>query len=411
MKTEIILGLNDDTWQLEIISCLNDNKNIKIIRRCVDSIDLISASQSHPRSLVVISSNFALLNLETISQLDSNKISVYGVYLQDDTESFEKLLNLKILDTHAFNLKDIESSTNALIDLMLNKKDKGKDLEPNSFIPGLISVWGTHGSPGRTTVACNLANSLSKSGLPTLLIDLDAVASSVGANLSLISEVSGISSLIHDALYGKLSKSSFDENIFEVNSNLHVLTGISNSNRWPELRSSGLLEVLRFSTNFYVNIICDLSSVLPEISENFNYNDGIFKRFDHIPKVLDNSEKVVFVLQGTPLSLIRCNEQLDFLSERNIKDPIIILNKFNELYLGKKFEKVIEDILLRWTNLENIFRIPENIPLFSQSWLNAQAVIGKGDPVIDSLYKNITFKIKNSENQVIKPKRLLKKVS
>lgn len=79
MKTEIILGLNDQTWQLELISNLNDQSNLIIKRRCVDAIDLISSIQTNKSATIIISADFALLNLETIKHISQNNLKVIGV--------------------------------------------------------------------------------------------------------------------------------------------------------------------------------------------------------------------------------------------------------------------------------------------------------------------------------------------
>ena len=213
MKTEIILGLNDNAWQLELISNLNEQSNVIIKRRCVDAIDLISSIQTSNSITVVISADFSLLNLETIKHINQNNVKVIGVYLTDELDQYEKLKNLGLKFTQGINFRDVESSAMQLMNL-IETKEETKSLELT--IPGLISIWGNHGAPGRTTVAINIAYCLAKANQPTLIVDLDAVAPSISSSLSIVSEIPGISSTIHDAMYGKLSKSNFDKNIFEL---------------------------------------------------------------------------------------------------------------------------------------------------------------------------------------------------
>jgi hypothetical protein len=64
----------------------------------------------------------------------------------------------------------------------------------------------------------NLSFSLANKNSPTLLIDLDAIAPSVAASLGIVSEVPGISSIIHDALKGRLNIQSFEKNVIEIDS-------------------------------------------------------------------------------------------------------------------------------------------------------------------------------------------------
>lgn len=404
MKTEIILGLSDQAWQLELISNLNEQSNLVIKRRCVDAVDLISSIQTKKALTVIITADFSLLNLETIKHINQNDHKVIGVYLSDDLDQFEKLKNLGIKFTQSINFKDVESSALQLLNLIESKEQK---FNVETSIPGLISVWGNHGAPGRTTIAINTAFCLANADQPTLLVDLDAIAPSVSSSLSLVSEIPGISSIIHDAMYGKLTKQNFDKNVFEVTKNLHVITGISHARRWPELRTTGLLEVLKFASQYYANIICDLSSVLPEQIEKDNYDQGIFKRFDHIPKILELSNKIVYVMQANPLSLIRCNENLELLKDFSSIQPLIVLNKVNEVYLGKKYESVINDILLRWTSENKIIKIDEDIELFATYWLEAKEVINKDNKKITESFTKLAHYL-NNENFL--PKKGVRKL-
>ncbi len=408
MKTEIILGLNDQAWQLELISNLNEDSSLVIKRRCIDAIDLISCIQTNNSAVVVISTDFPLLNLETIKHIDQNQIKIIGVYQIDDLDQFEKLKKFGLKYTQGINYKDVETSALQLVDL-LKSKEPEKPMEET--IPGLISVWGNHGAPGRTTVAINTAFCLAQANQPTLLLDLDSIAPSIASSLSIVSEIPGISSTIHDAMYGKLSKSNFDKNIFQVSHNLHVMTGISNSKRWPELRTTGLIEVLKFASQNYANIVCDLSSVLPDQLEKDNFDQGFFKRFDHIPKVLRISSKIIYVMQANPLSLIRCNEQLEILKEISTLEPFIVLNRVNQIYLGKKYESLINDILLRWTVIENIIKVEEDIELFAKYWLKAQEVVNKENRNVTESFNLLASYLMNFNFVAKKGNRKLKSAS
>lgn len=410
MKNEIILGLNDQVWQLELISNLNEQNNVVIKRRCVDAIDLISSIQTNKTAIVILSADFSLLNLETIKHINQNQTRVIGVYLENEIDNLEKLNTLGIKQTQIINYKDVESSAIELIK-KFESNSEIKDYKEESTISGLISVWGTHGAPGRTTIAINTAFKLANQNQPTLLVDLDAVSASIAPSLSIVSEVPGISSVVHDAMYGKLNLTSFEKNVYEISNNLHILSGITSAKRWPELRTAGVIEVLKFANQHYANIVCDLSAVLPDQLEKNKYEQSVFKRFEHIPKVLELSNKVIFVLQANPLSLIRCNENLEILKDLSGNDPIVVLNKINPFYLGKKYESVINDILFRWTSEENIIRIDEDLEAFAYSWLKARDVISANNPKILEAFDLLVNKLINHNFLAKKGDRKLRRVS
>ncbi len=414
MKINILLALTNQTWQLEVMSNINEQNQLKIKRRCVDSIDLMSAVHLGLANKIVVSADFPNLNIETIVKAKKLGCEIYGIYLQDDLDSLEKLKNIGVISNYSINSFESNKSLKILVSQLSNITEIDKfssGLEELTQIPGLISVWGINGSPGRTVTAINVAFSLANKNSPTLLIDLDAVAPSVAASLGIVSEVPGISSVIHDAVKGRLNIQSFEKNVIEVNSGLHVLTGITNPKRWPELRTEGLIQVLKHASQIYPNIVCDLSAVLPEtLDANLN-NLDIFRRFDHIPKVLELSSKVIFVVSANPLALIRSSESLEALSEIYKQEPLVILNKVNEFNLGTKYESTVEAILGRWTIPEQIQRIPDRPELFAESWLKAESVLNLGDNDIVEEFNKISNLVRNEVSKPPKSKRYLRRVS
>ena len=396
------------------MTALNDNSQIKIRRRCVDSVDLMSAIHLGLANKVVISAGFENLNSTTISSAKKLGCDVYGIYLENDVDSLEKLVGVGVKSNFAIDETDVEKSLKGLINLLLNVSEIDKfsnELEDLSQVPGLVCVWGTNGSPGRSSVAINLSFSLASKNFPTLLVDLDAIVPSLAPALGLISEVPGVSSLVHDALKGRLSQESIEKNVIKVNPGLHVLTGISNPKRWPELRTEGLIQVLKLCSQMYANIICDLSAVLPESTDSSLNDVDIFRRFDHIPKVLEISSRNIFVLSATPLSLIRASEALEALQEINKSEPLIILNKVNEINLGQKYESTVEAILGRWVNSGSIYRIPDRPEIFAESWMRAESVQDLGDKQLNEIFDEISKEVKNEISRPPKYRRFLRKVS
>jgi Flp pilus assembly CpaE family ATPase len=363
---------------------------------------------------VVISAGFENLNSTTISGAKKLGCDVYGIYLENDIDSLEKLAGVGVKSNFAIDETDVEKSLKGLINLLLNISEIDKfsnELEDLSQVPGLVCVWGTNGSPGRSSVAINLSFSLASKNFPTLLVDLDAIVPSLAPALGLVSEVPGVSSLVHDALKGRLSQESIEKNVIEVNPGLHVLTGISNPKRWPELRTEGLIQVLKLCSQMYANIICDLSAVLPESTDSSLNDVDIFRRFDHIPKVLEISSRNIFVLSATPLSLIRASEALEALHEINKSEPLIILNKVNEINLGQRYESTVEAILGRWVNSGSIYRIPDRPEIFAESWMRAESVQDLGDKQLNEIFDEISKEVKNEISRPPKYRRFLRKVS
>ncbi len=412
MKTKILLALAENPWELELMSTINENQELQIKRRCIDSVDLLAGIHLGLANKVIISADFKNLNFETIKNAIRLGCEVIGVYLQDDLNAANNLKSLGIENCLAVAPGQVSKSLKVISQKLLLDKELetfSQEISELDKIPGLISIYGTNGSPGRTSSAINLGFSLANKNSPTLLIDLDAVAPSISLALGIVSEIPGVSSLVHEALKGRLSTKSFSEVSFEVKPGLHVVTGITNPNRWPELRTSGLLKVLDFASKYYANIICDLSVILPETTDEALSELDIFKRFDHIPAIINESSHLIYLTSATPLSLLRASESLEMLNEISSITPKVILNKVNKYSLGAKYGSVVEAILGRWTEVEEIVRIPENNEAYAQSWMLGGPVLL--DKEIRKIFESLAQKLAREITVPPRFKQILKKVS
>jgi hypothetical protein len=77
------------------------------------------------------------------------------------------------------------------------------------------------------------------------------------------------------------------------------------------------------------------------------------------------------------------------------------------VYLGKKYESVINDILLRWTSEDKIIKIDEDIELFATYWLEAKEVINKDNKKITESFTQLAHHL-NNENFL--PKKGVRKL-
>jgi hypothetical protein len=187
VKINILLALTNQTWQLEVMSNINDQPQLKIKRRCVDSVDLMSAVHLGLANKIVISADFPNLNVETIVNAKKMGCEIYGIYLQDDSESLAILKNFGVLINFAINTSENNKSLKTLISQLSNITEIDKfssELEELTQIPGLICVWGINGSPGRTSTAINLSFSLANKNSPTLAPAVEALPPNSAPNLN-----------------------------------------------------------------------------------------------------------------------------------------------------------------------------------------------------------------------------------
>jgi MinD-like ATPase involved in chromosome partitioning or flagellar assembly len=109
----------------------------------------------------------------------------------------------------------------------------------------VVAVWGPTGSPGRTTVAIELAAALTRRDHDVLLIDADTVGPSVAQQLGLIDDTSGLAAAVRSAARGQLDPVGLAGAAVSVPSGPRVLVGLPAADRWTELRPASVDALLQ----------------------------------------------------------------------------------------------------------------------------------------------------------------------
>lgn len=179
---------------------------------------------------------------------------------------------------------------------LLMPTDEQEEEEPARLPGRVITVWGTPGAPGRTTIAANLAVELAAlatpsrrssrrgdaaagdarprsltrrrrdpepprgDGRPVLLIDGDTEAPCLAQVLGLLEESSALAALARRASHGRLNSAGLLRTSAPIQPGLHVASGLSRADRWREVPASALQEVLRIARSAAQLTVLDLGA-------------------------------------------------------------------------------------------------------------------------------------------------------
>ena len=174
----------------------------------------------------------------------------------------------------------------------------------------LIAVWGPTGAPGRTSVAINLSAELALQGHRTLLIDADTYGGSVALALGLIDETPGIAAACRQAHKDAFTREEFERVVqyadlgAGASAQLAVLTGISRSDRWPEIAGDRIASVLKTCREWFDVIVCDVAFNL-ETDEEITSDMFAPRRNMATLAVLKAADAVLEVTGSDPVSLAR----------------------------------------------------------------------------------------------------------
>src|SRR5690606_5928728 len=134
--------------------------------------------------------------------------------------------------------------------------------------PGeVVVVWGAYGSPGRTTVAVNLAAELAGVLEPVLLVDADTYGASVAQALSVLDEAPSLAAVCRAADQGTLDAEVLARHAPEVRPGLRVLRGLPRPDRWPEIREAALAGVVELARATARWVVVDVAPLLEQDEE------------------------------------------------------------------------------------------------------------------------------------------------
>ncbi|QCU77757.1 ParA family protein [Citricoccus sp. SGAir0253] len=186
--------------------------------------------------------------------------------------------------------------------------------------PRTTAVWGPAGSPGRTTVAVNLAVELALAGRRTLLVDLDTYAASAGVLLGLLDESAGIAQACRRADQGGIDPEGVARCALTARvagATLQVLTGLTRADRWPELRRGALDAVLEAGSAGWDEVVLDCGFSL-EQDEELSFDVPAPQRNAATLAGLSAADRVLAVGTGDPVGLPRLLRALDELDRTGV---------------------------------------------------------------------------------------------
>ncbi|MGO0575147.1 AAA family ATPase [Ornithinimicrobium panacihumi] len=224
----------------------------------------------------------------------------------------------------------------------------------------VIAVWGPVGSPGRTTVAVNLAAELAADPTrPVLLVDADTYGASVAQVLGVLDEVPGVAAAARAADQGGLDRAALAELAPEIRPGLRVLTGLPRSERWPELRDVALADVLECCRQLAAWTVVDMASPL-EQDEELSFDTVAPRRNGAALTALEAADKVVVVGTGDPVGLQRLVRGLDQVGPHSVAERTVVVTRVRPGPVGREPDRRIREALERYAGVRSAHLVPED---------------------------------------------------
>ncbi len=273
--TDVLVALSGLPDEPELVR-VADAVGLRILRRCVDAVDLLAAAAIGDSCPVIVSATLPRLTADVVDRLGARAI----VGVASDALGTQRLERLgvetvvvvapapqttmqQVADVCAV-ARAVSPSAPPSVGLEVGRvahepvehaattpdvSGTARQEAPRVRFPGrqgglVIAVWGPLGSPGRTTVALGVSEHLADQGRRVCLVDADTYGPSVALALGLVEDTSGLLIACRHAEAGSLSVRSLASLTMSVpvagSGDWRVLGGLGDPARWRELRRPAL---------------------------------------------------------------------------------------------------------------------------------------------------------------------------
>jgi MinD-like ATPase involved in chromosome partitioning or flagellar assembly len=241
-----------------------------------------------------------------------------------------------------------------------------------------ISVWGPHGSTGKTTIATNLAIELANLGKRVFLLDADCYGPSVASHFGLAEHPAGLAAACRLANQERFDLDQLTRlSVSFVREKLIVMTGLTSVSRWPEVNPNSLAEIIRLAKTSFDFVVLDIASNF-EVTENNSVqaNRNIVTR-----NCLATSDLVVACGLADPVGIFRLLSLQEELEALCANKPLWVINRLRTQVLGPNAKHQVTETLKRLGEIDVALFLPEDSVNLDQAMLIGQPLSltsGKG---------------------------------
>ncbi|WP_194409064.1 AAA family ATPase [Microbacterium cremeum] len=241
--------------------------------------------------------------------------------------------------------------------------------------PRVIVVWGPAGSPGRSTVATELAVELARGGRHVGLVDADTHAPSIALALGLADEGPGFAAACRQAELGGLDARELSRIAIPLGrTGVDVLTGINRPSRWPELSERRVTGALAACREWADYIVVDVAGSL-ERDEEIMSDLGAPRRNAATLAALRCADLIVAVAGADPVGVARFLRAFSELRATVGVTPVaVVANRLRPGALGIDARGQVRRTLDRFGGIDDVWFLPQDPRSADAALLSARTI-------------------------------------
>jgi len=401
------------SWEAPLVGAIEASGGVVVVvRRCVDLPDLLAAAASGRARAALVSLDLRGLDRDALARLAASDVAVVALVTPGSVGQRERALALgigAILPADAA-ADDVRTALEGAVETIEGRdgrrsvtapSDPGRDLHPRAQTDDdapdeggradgtgtagaaallaqrgrIVAVWGPVGAPGRTTVAVTLAAELATAGRSSLLADADTYGASVAQTLGVLDEAPGLAAACRAATAGTLDATMLARLAPLVSPRLRVLTGITRSDRWPEISVTGLERVWDVAPSVASWTVVDTGFSL-ERDEELSYDSMAPRRNGATLSALEAADVVLAVGAGDPIGMQRLVRGLGELAEvlPDVR-PRVVVTRVRSSSVGPFPDRRVREALERYAGVHDVVVVPDDRPALDAALLAGRTLV------------------------------------
>jgi MinD-like ATPase involved in chromosome partitioning or flagellar assembly len=385
VTTGVLLALTGPE-EAELVSLLDaPDTGLQVVRRCADVPEVVAAGLAGLGSVAVISADLAGVDRPVLRRLAGAGVRTVVVAPAEDVARC-RALGASVVTEAELGAREWAGVVGDLARSERPDEPAGPPPETpaeDASVPRgrLAVVWGPRGSPGRTTIAVNLAHELSGRAR-TLLVDADTEAPSVTQALGVLDETAGIAAAARLAGDGRLDADALRSLARRVGRGPRLLSGLTRADRWRELPAASLDVVWDGARALAEWSVVDVGAGIDDPTGGFAAGVAP-RRHQATLSALAAADVVVVVGAAEPVGMHRLVMALQELTEAGVCVPhaqrIVVVNRVRGSAAGANPEQAVIESLARFAGVTDPLLVPDDRPAHDRAVLRG-AVLAEVAP-------------------------------
>jgi MinD-like ATPase involved in chromosome partitioning or flagellar assembly len=327
----------------------------EVVARCdsADELASVLALSGAERALVAAEPRY--LTDRLMAEADAQGIRLVALAESDEGTRFATSLGLQEVVLAAAGWEAVETAL------------RGDTLTttpvPVDRAGQVIVVWGPAGSPGRTTLAVNIAAELAAAGHSVALADVDTHSGSVAPTLGLLDEAPGFAAACRLAGADSLDLPQLErigQRYLSAHGSFWVLTGIGRPSRWPELSAGRVVGALRECRRWVDFTVVDTGFSL-ENDEEISSDLHAPRRNAATIASLREADHVIAVGAADPVGLSRfLRAHVDLMETVVTERVTVVMNKVRPGAIGPSPAAQVTNSLERFGGIAAPVMVPHD---------------------------------------------------